>query len=106
MKQLAMLIIDNIAVARSNIAIAKSKYDVGNNKVEVLKANKELYELCIAEHGEEHYYTIDAGKLYAIDLKKANRREEARELLIKLLATSKQVFGSDHKITKSVESML
>jgi hypothetical protein len=36
---------DGIATAKSNIAIAKSKYDVGNNKVEVLKANKELYEL-------------------------------------------------------------
>jgi hypothetical protein len=65
-----------------------------------------LYELRIAEHGDEHYYTIDAGKIYAINLRKANRQEEARELLMKLLATSKQVFGSNHNITKSVKSML
>jgi hypothetical protein len=71
-----------------------------------MKASQELYELRIAELGEEHYYTIDAGKLYVIDLQKANRRKEARELLTKLLATSKQVFGSNHKITKEVESML
>jgi hypothetical protein len=62
-----------------------------------------VYELRIAEHGDEQYYTIDAGKAYALRLQKANRQEEARELLMKLLATSKQVFGSDHNITKSVE---
>jgi hypothetical protein len=94
------------ATAKGNIVIAKSKYKGGNNNEEVLKANKELYELRIAEHGDEHYYTIDAGKIYAINLRKANRQEEARELLMKLLATSKQVFGSNHNITKSVKSML
>jgi hypothetical protein len=31
---------------------------------------------------------------------------EARELLVKLLATSKQVFGPDHNITKTVISKL
>jgi hypothetical protein len=72
----------------------------------LLKASRELYELRVAKHGEEHEYTICAGKNYALRLGKANRREEARELLMKLLATSKQVFGSDHNITKSVESML
>jgi hypothetical protein len=41
-----------------------------------------------------------------VRLQKANRGEEARELLMKLLAKSKQVFGSDHNITKEVESML
>ena len=95
-----------IANAKRNIAFAKSKYESSNNNEEVLKAFQELYELRIAEDGEEHYYTIDAGKTYALRLQKANRREEARELLMKLLATSKQVFGSDHKITKEVESML
>jgi hypothetical protein len=96
---------EGIAAAKSNIAIAKSTYDSGNNE-ELLKASQDLYELRIAELGEEHYYTIDAGKTYAEILQKANRREEARELLTKLLATSKQVFGYDHNITKSVESML
>jgi hypothetical protein len=56
--------------------------------------------------GDEHYNTIDAGKLYALRLQKANRREEASDLLMKLLATSQQVLGSDHNITKEAESML
>jgi hypothetical protein len=97
---------DGIALAKGNIAAAKSKYESSNNNEELLKASQELYELRIAELGEEHYYTIIAGKNHAIDLQEANRWEEARELLMKLLATSKLVFGSDHKITKEVESML
>jgi hypothetical protein len=96
---------EGIATAKSNIADAKSKYEVGNNE-EVLKAIKELYELRIAEDGEESEYTIDAGKNYADILQKSNHGEEARELLTKLLATSKQVFGSDHNITKDIESKL
>jgi hypothetical protein len=95
-----------IAPAKGNIAIAKSKYEGGNNNEELMKASQELYEMRVAEFGDGHYYTIDAGKIYAIDLKKANRREEAREPLMKLLATSKQVFGSDHNITKGIEATL
>jgi hypothetical protein len=94
-----------IANAKINIAIAKSKY-AGDNTDELLKVSQELYELRVAKLGEEHVRTIDAGKIYAQRLQKSNRREEARELLMKLLATSKQVFMSDHNITKSVESML
>jgi hypothetical protein len=97
---------EGVATAKANIADAKSKYEGGNNNEEVLKASQELYELRIAKFGEENEYTIDAGKNYADILQKANRREEARELLMKLLATSKQVFGSDHNITQSAESML
>jgi hypothetical protein len=97
---------DGIAAAKSNIAVARSKYEGGTNNEEVLKASQELCELRIAEYGEENEYTIKSGKIYARRLQNANRGEEARELLMKLLATSKQVFGSDHNITKSVESML
>jgi hypothetical protein len=94
-----------IAHAKANIATAKSKYE-GDNNEELLKASRELYEMRVSEYGDEHYYTIDAGKIYALRLQKSNRQAEARELLMKLLATSKQVFGSGHKITKQVESML
>jgi hypothetical protein len=97
---------DGIVNEKRNIALAKSKYEVGNNNEEVLKASQELYELRIAEDGDEHYYTIDAGIDYAINLRKANRRDEASELLTKLLVMSKQVFGPHHNITKRVESML
>ena len=97
---------EGIAAAKANIAYAKSKYEVGNNNEELVKASREVYELRVSEYGDEHYYTIDAGKIYALRLQKSNRQAEARELLMKLLATSKQVFGSDHNITKSVESML
>jgi hypothetical protein len=92
---------DGIATANGNIAISKSKYEDGNNE-EVLKASQELYELRVATDGEEDSVTIRAGKKYAIELQNANRGGEANELLMKLLATSKQVFGSDHNITKEI----
>jgi hypothetical protein len=95
-----------IATSKRNIAIAKSIYESGNNDEELLKASQKLYELRVAEHGEDHEYTIDAGKNYANDLRKANRETEARELLTKLLVSSKQVFGPDHKITKVIVSAL
>jgi hypothetical protein len=97
---------DGIAAAKGNIAIAKSKYEGGSNNEESLKISQEFYNKRVAVYGEESEFAIDAGKIYALRLQKANRREEARELLMKLLATSKQVFGSDHNITKSVKSML
>jgi len=50
--------------------------------------------------------TIEAGKSYALELQKANRKGEATELLTKLLSTSKRVLGPHHKITKEVESTL
>jgi hypothetical protein len=94
------------AAAKCNIAEVQSKYESGSNNEELMKAHQELYELRIAEYGEESEYTIDAGKKYALRLRKANRREEARELLTKLLAMSKQVFGPHHNTTKEVESVL
>jgi hypothetical protein len=95
-----------IATAKKNIALAKSMYKGGNNNEELLKASKELYEIRVAKYGEEHEYTILAGKNYAIDLHKANRGDEARDLLTKLLAMSKQVFGPHHNTTKEVASAL
>jgi hypothetical protein len=97
---------DGIAMANRNIAIAKSKYVGGNNNEELLNASRELYELRVAKSGEENEFTINAGKIYAIDLHKANCGDEARELLKKLLATSKRVLGPRHNITKDVESVL
>jgi hypothetical protein len=94
-----------IAIAKISIAATKSMYE-GDNNEEVLKASQELYEMRVAKYGEEHKHTIDAGRIYAINLQKVNRGDEAMELLTKLLVKSKQVFGSDHNITKSVESML
>ena len=90
----------DIAVAKRNIAIAKTIYEDDNSE-EVLEESQEVYELRIAELGEE-----SECKLYAINLQKANREEEARELLTKLLATSKQTFGSHHNVTKDVEFAL
>jgi hypothetical protein len=97
---------DGVVTAKGFIAFAKSKYEGDSNNDELLKASQELYELRIAEDGEEKESTIRAGRIYAVHLQKANRGDEARDLLTKLLATSKQVFGLDHNITKSVESML
>jgi len=95
-----------IAATKFNIADAKSKYDVGNSNEELLKASQEMYELRIAKLGEGHEDTIIAGKKYAIALQKANRGDEARELLTKLLSTSKQVLGPHHNTTKEVEFAL
>ena len=95
-----------VATTKQNIALAKSKYEYGRHDEELLRASQNVYELRIAEIGEGHEYTIHAGRNYAINLRKANRKTEARELLTKLLATSKQVFGPHHKTTKDVESML
>jgi tetratricopeptide (TPR) repeat protein len=96
---------EDIAIAKRSIAIAKSMYGSGNIE-ELLKASQDLYEIRVAEFGEESGYTIDAGIIYASNLQEANRREEARELLTKLLATSKQVLGPHHKITKEVKMAL
>jgi hypothetical protein len=95
-----------VATAKANIAYAKSMYESGNNNEELVKTSQELYELRVAEFGEENEMTLDAGRQYAIDLRKANRKTEARELLTKLLVTSKQVLGSHHNTTKKVESEL
>jgi hypothetical protein len=97
---------DGVATAKSNTAIAKSKYEDGSNNEELVKTSQELYELRVSELGKEHENTIQAGIDYANDLRKANRETEARELLTKLLVSSKQVFGPDHNITKDVESEL
>jgi tetratricopeptide (TPR) repeat protein len=94
-----------IAIAKANVAAAKSINERDNNHEE-LRASQELYELRIAKLGEEHENTINAGRGYALNLQDANRRDEARELLTKLLATSKQVFGPHHNTTKEVTSAL
>jgi hypothetical protein len=90
-----------------NIALAKSKYEgSNNNNEEMLKTSRELYELRVAKHGEGSELAIDSGRIYAVNLQKANRGDEARELLTKLLVTSKQVLGSDHRTSKEVASIL
>ena len=92
---------EGVAIAKANIALAKSKFE-GNDSEELLKANKELYELRVAKNGEGNLLTIDSGVIYAVNLQKANRGNEARDLLAKVLETSKQVLGSDHSTTKAV----
>jgi mannose/fructose-specific phosphotransferase system component IIA len=56
--------------------------------------------------GEEHECTIIAGTNYAIALDQAHRAKEACDLFTKILATSKQVFGHHHNLTKDIESAL
>jgi hypothetical protein len=97
-----------IAAAKCNIAAAKSIYEGGNSEdvLKISETSQEYYELRVAKHGEDHRHTIGSGRVLAIALLDANRGDEARELLTKLLATSKQVFGPDHNITKKVTSKL
>jgi hypothetical protein len=98
--------VENIATTKFNIAYAKSQFEGTGNNEELLKGSFEVYEVLVAKHGEEDAVTIRAGKVHAISLKDANRGDEARELLTKLLATSKQVFGLHHNITKEIEKAL
>jgi hypothetical protein len=98
--------VEGIAMAQANIAVAKSKYEGDSNIEELVKTSRDVYELAVSEYGEGYVQTIRAGKIYALRLRKANRLEEARELLTKLLATSKQTFGSHHNTTKEVELAL
>jgi hypothetical protein len=56
-----------IANAKANIVLAKSKYESGNNNDELLQASQELYDLRVAEFGEENECTIHTGKNYAIN---------------------------------------
>jgi hypothetical protein len=97
---------EGVASAKGNIAIAKSMYEDSKNNEEVLKASQEVYELRVTKNGEGNEYTIDAGIIYAMELQQANRGVEARDLLMKLLATSKQVLGPHHSTTKQVEVLL
>jgi hypothetical protein len=104
---------EGIAAAKGGIAIAKSMYEGGNNNEELLNATRELYELRAAKFGEEHEYTILAGKYYAVagmryanNLRKANRETEVIDLLTKLLAMSKQVLGPHHNTTKAVDNAI
>ena len=99
---------ENILIAKRNIALAKSKFK-GATIAEfegIVNATRELYEAGIAQLGESSEYTIRMGMYYAIELQKFNRGDESKELLTKSLATSKQVFGPDHKTTKDVEYVL
>jgi hypothetical protein len=96
---------EGITTAKANIAYAKSMYESGNKEDE-LKTSQELYELRIAELGEDDEYTILAGIDYAVHLREANLGDEARELLTKLLASSKQVLGPHHNTTKDIERIL
>jgi hypothetical protein len=96
---------EGVANAKTSIAIAKSRYEGGNNE-EVLKANKEFYELRVTKNGEGNEYSILAGKKYAVCLQTANHGDEAKELLMKLLVTSKQVLGPNHNTTKEVQCAL
>ena len=98
--------VGGIASTKTNIACPKLMNEDDNNSEEMLKANQELYELRIAKLGKESENTIRAGAMYAVKLQDANRGGEAKELLTKLIAISKQVLGPDHNVTKEIKSTL
>jgi len=93
---------EGIATAKGNIVYAKSMYEGGNNNEELLNSTHDVYKLRAAEYGEKNDYTIRAGKILAMSLQNANCWGEARELLTKLLATSKQVYSAHHNTTKEI----
>jgi hypothetical protein len=93
------------AIIKNNLVVARSMYEVVNRE-ELVKASYDAYKLRVDQYGEEDGDTIHAGKIHAFHLLKANRNAEARELLTKLLTTSKQVLGSHHSTTMDVASQL
>ena len=96
--------VEGIVNAKRNIAHAKFRFEGDRNvEAEMLKSSHELYELRVAEYGVGSELTIDAGRDYALHLFFVCRGEEGRELLAKLLATSKQVLGPHHSTTKEVK---
>lgn len=86
---------DGITNIKQHLVRVKSLYKAGSNNVE-LKVLKEFYELRVKDLGENHNLTIRAGMAYAITLHHTNHRGEACELLTKMHANSKQVFGLQH----------
>jgi hypothetical protein len=94
---------EGIAAAKCNIYAAKTIYEGDTITEEMLQVFQDVYKLHAAEYGEEHEYTISAGKTYAAQLQKVKREDEARELLAKLLVSSKQILGPHHSVTKEVE---
>jgi hypothetical protein len=93
------------AIIKSNLVLARSMYEVVNHE-ELVKAPHDVYKLRVTKLGGKHEDTIHAGQIYAFHLLKANRNAEARELLTKLLTTSKQVLDSHHRTTMDVASQL
>lgn len=100
--------VEGAADAKFSIALARSKYEGSNDKnnAELLKVSQEVYQLYSAELGAEDAATINAGGNYAISLNNAKRGMEAEKLLTHLVAVSKRVHGSHHRITKNVELSL
>lgn len=96
---------ENILIAKQNIALAKSTFKGATiaGLEGIVNATQESYKAGIAQLGESSEYTIRMGMIYASELQKFNRGDELTELMTKLLATSKQVFGPDYKTTKDVE---
>jgi protein involved in polysaccharide export with SLBB domain len=67
-----------IAPSKKHIAVAKTQFERGNIE-EILKVSQDVYKLFVAQYGEESESAIHA--VYAVNLQKANRGEEARDLL-------------------------
>ena len=99
-----------IANAEYNIAYAKSKYDetsdIFKQEEEQLKKAQDLYELRVAKHGEGDTLALHEGINLAMSLWRTNRASEAERMLSRLATVSKQIHGSQHKLTKKIEAEL
>jgi hypothetical protein len=72
------------ATAKIHIAIAKSKFESGDHNEELLNANQELYEFCVADHCQEDYFTIRAGIDHAPPPPAGGGGPPARDLIIRI----------------------
>ncbi|KAL3761499.1 hypothetical protein ACHAWU_006529 [Discostella pseudostelligera] len=71
-----------------------------------LENTKRIYENKKNHFGENSEPAILTGIAYALDLRTANFSIKAERLLIKLEATSRQVYGEEHKCTKQSREFL
>jgi len=93
-----------VTYAETNLALAKSNYKKDNNAS--TEECQELYKRCVDAFGKGNPHSIQTGVNLAVSLRKANRTIEAQGLLKMISATSKQVHGPNHKLTKKAESVL
>ena len=86
--------------------IHRVRAESGGDKGLSLKVEKNIYQTMLERKGQNAEETILFGYNYAISLIQNNHSIEAERLLTKLVATSRQVYGEDHRCTRKTAPLL
>jgi len=95
---------EGVAIADNNIIGTKKVYGKDISSDEYMKQALAFYQLQFDMSGQGSVDSLKAGVNLAIALKGTNQRREAEELLSRLVEISKRFHGSNHNITKLIES--